>query len=208
MYHRVPRMLPSVTEYLARLPNAETSYPHATVKGAVTRAMLATTSLARDLRPGDLPPSVLELVHRPPTVNEWLPEVFHGILGAASYDTMFRDHGGMPAFQAWVLDGNRGLLQSPLYRILFLVLSPERIFLAAGRRWAAFHRGSTLRVLEHTARGARARLTYPPGLFADLACHAFAGAFTAATEAAGAEKVSTRAEVESDTSTLYTSSWK
>jgi hypothetical protein len=200
-------MLPSVAEYLARLPNAETSYPHATVKAAVTRAMIETTSLAEDLRPGDVPDPILELVHRPPTVNQWLPEVFHGVLGAATYDTMFRDHGGMPAFRAWVLDGNRKLLRGPLYRVLFLVLSPERIFLAAGRRWEAFHRGSTLRVLEHTARDARARLTYPPGLFGELSCNAFAGAFTAAAEAAGAKDVVTRAQIESDTSTLYSTSW-
>jgi hypothetical protein len=200
-------VLPSVAAYVERLPGGVASYPAAGVKGAVTRRMLDDARLPFPLPAGSIPDEVARFVAEGFSVGAWVPETFHSVLACAIFDLRFRDEGGMPAFERWVHEGNRGLLRSPLYRVLFLVASPERIFIGAERRWATFHRGSLLRVLDHREGGARVRLTYPAYLFPEHSVVGFGAALLAAVEAAGGKRVRMEWRVESDASTLYTGSW-
>ena len=200
-------VLPSVTTYLENLPRGVASYPHSQVKGAIVSAALAGAGLNGPLTDDQVPACVAELTRQPPSVNIWVPEVHYGAMIGAIYDLRFRDRGGLDAFQAWVLEGNRALLRSPLYRVLFLVVSPERVFIGADQRWARFHRGSLLSVLKRASRTVTLRLTYPEHLFAEHAVRGFAMAFRAAGEAAGAKHQQIRHEIESPGATRYELEW-
>jgi len=198
--------LSAVAAYLERLPHGIDSYPQATVKGSVVRAVIGDTGPS-SLPVALIPPSTEELVRNPPGVSDWVRETHHGALLSAIFDTRFRGAGGIPAFDVWAIERNRTLLRGPLYRVMFLVLSPERILIGVQQRWAAFHRGSLLNVVKRAERAAQVRLTYPAFLFAEHALRWFACAFQVAVEAAGAKNAHVRADVESETSTLFDAQW-
>jgi len=200
-------VLPSVDAYVRQLPNGVESYPAAFVKGSVVRALVERSGYLAALPPGSLPASIEKALRDGIGVTAWLPETFHGTLAAATYDVDFCDKGGMPAYEASVLAGNRALLNSALYRVMFLVASPERILIGAERRWASFHRGSELRVLDHTPKTATVRLVHPPRLFGEHAARGIAMALRAAIDAAGAKCVDVSTTTESETSVLYAGTW-
>lgn len=202
------RALPGVVSYLERLPNGLDSYPQCQIKGAIVAAILGDMALPRPLGPEDVPGPVLDLVLHPPSVSTWLPEAHYGALVAAINDLRFGGSGGGEAFDQWVLAGNRALLSSALYKVLFLVVTPERVFNGAAQRWSAFHRGSDLSVVKREAHAALLRLTYPPRLFADRTVRAFGLGLQAAGEAAGCKDVQIRPVVESDTTSTYDIQWK
>lgn len=200
-------MFPTAKSYVERLPQGIDSYPEAQIKGAVVRAVLEDVDFRRRVAPGDLPEAVERLLRDPPGLGEWLPETYHSILMSSFFDARFASAGGLPAFEAWVYEGNRKLLSSAAYRILFAVVSPERVFVGAHKRWSAFHRGSSLEVERADKRSAAFRLVYPPRLMSDLAVRGFSMAFRAAGEAAGAKLMQVRFEIESDTTTRYDAHW-
>jgi hypothetical protein len=199
--------LPSVTAYLSGLPHGIDSYPRAMVKGSVVRMTMGEWDFPSMLAPGALPEPVETLVRHPPGVSSWVPEVHHAVVVSAVFDARFRDAGGLGAFESWVRDGNRRLLRGPLYRVMFVVLSPSRVLSGAQQRWATFHRGSLLTVVKREERVVVARLTYPPHLFGDLSLRAFAGAFQAALESAGAKSPRVTTQVESPGAALYDAHW-
>jgi len=56
----------------------------------------------------------------------------------------------------------------PAMRPLMALMSPHLLMLGAGRRWAAYHRGSTLSIAAPAAGRLRGTLTFPPGLYPPL----------------------------------------
>jgi hypothetical protein len=82
----------------------------------------------------------------------------------------------------------RALLRAPLYRVLFAVLSPERLLNGAAQRWHAFRQGTELVTLEKGRGFARLELTFPPGLHSDLTLYLLAAAFEAAIDCTGARE--------------------
>jgi Protein of unknown function (DUF2378) len=200
--------LPRVKEYLAKLPRGIDSYPHALVKGSVVRATIGDSGLGSLLAPLDVPDEVMTILANPPGFSDWVPEVHHGVLVCALFDAKFGGGGGgVPAFEEWVLEGNRKLLQGPAYRILFLVVSPDRVLRGAQRRWEAFHKGSRLEVLRRTKTTAKVRVAYPANVFSDLGLFAFGRAFQAALEAAGAKTPRVFARPQDASSALYEAEW-
>jgi hypothetical protein len=199
--------LRTVAAYLAALPRGIDSYPHALVKGSVVRGTIRESGLTLADVAGLVPQPVEELVRHPPGVSDWIPETYHVVLGSAVFDLKFREAGGIPAFENWILESNRKLLRGPLYRVMFLVLRPQRIFSGSGKRWASFHRGSLLNVVSLVEGGAEVRLVHPPHLFTEVGLGAFTRAFQAALEAGGAGQARVRAKIESETATLYTAEW-
>jgi hypothetical protein len=201
--------LPRVAEYLAKLPRGVDSYPHTLVKGSVVRATIGDSALGSRLAPLDVPDEVAALLKNPPGFSDWVPEVHHAALICALFDAKFGGGGGgVPAFEAWTLEGNRKLLRGPAYRVMFLVVSPERILSGAQRRWEAFHKGSRLEMVKRARTSGQVRLTYPANLFSDLGVFAIASAFQAALEAAGAKGADVFARLETESSTLFEAAWE
>lgn len=180
-------MLPAVAAYLRSLPAGIASYPEAQAKAAVLRDWLARSRLAVRLAPGQVPDEVEALAREPPPASLWIPEVHLVALKEADFELTFAGagEGAMAACEQWMLEVYRHLLSSPLYKILFLVVSPERALVGGERRWSAFHRGSELRVLESRTGHARLEVSSPPGLFSELGLRAHGCALQAAGEAAG-----------------------
>jgi hypothetical protein len=202
------KVLPSVERYLEELPNGADSYPHCRIKGSVVVSILTTCGLPLPFAPGLVPPEAEVLTREMPSVNDWVPEVHYATLSLAVREQRFPGPEGLHGFDQWVLDENKRLLTGPLYRVLFMVASPERIVRAGGERWGRFHRGSTLSVRSEAKGRVTGRLTYPEKLFPPLTLRGFAMALRAAAEAAGAEGVSASHHVKSETSTEYELAWK
>lgn len=198
-------MFPTVAHYLEGLPLGIDSYPDAVVKGTVLRATLADAGFR--IERGTLPERLEECAFDPAAIGTWVPETFHSALVAAIFDARFRAGGGMAAFEAWAFERNRKLFQSPLYRVLFFVVRPERIFIGIQNRWSAFHRGSVLEVVSERPNHRTVRLTYPPRLFSVHALHTFSAAFLAAAQAAGLRGSRARRASERATTTEFDIDW-
>ena len=177
--------LPTVDAYLACLPEGIASYPDAAVKGSVLASRRNHPGFDQLLKDGNLPEPAVRLLRDPPTATSWVPEVAFNTVMAALYDVVFRENGGPAAYEEWSAEQNARLLRTPLYRILFAVVSPERLLVAASARWAAFRRGTSVAVLDHDRSTMSFRLTCPPNLYPPVGLHAFSAAFRAATQAAG-----------------------
>ncbi|HVY47175.1 MAG TPA: DUF2378 family protein [Minicystis sp.] len=193
--------LPTVDAYLRSLPGGIDAYPECCTKASVLRE-----ALLRPIPPDvDLPAELRALVARPPPVTAWIPEVHHNALMLALYDVHF---GGLDAFLAWVLEGNRRLFARPLYRALFFVLSPERLFVGAELRWGTFRKGSTLRVEERGDKRAVLRVVAPARLHMAQSIRGLGMAFQAAAERAGAEDVHVDVPFSSETDATYRIDWR
>jgi hypothetical protein len=201
----VTRALPTLQRYLDGLPRGVDSYPSATAKGAIVRAVLGSEAGQSLASAEGLPQCVRDLMEHPPAVAAWVPETHYVSMVTALHDHHFA--GNVEATAAWAYEENKKLLSSPLYRVMFLVLSPERMFLAAGKRWGAFHRGSVLEVVERKKHSATMRLTYPAGLMNHVVLQGHCSSFRGAGEAAGARLMRVRHEAESDSAALYDLAW-
>lgn len=198
---------PTMGAYIAQLPDGLASHPHLTAKGSIIRSMLADAPYPLGTGLG-LPASVEELVRNPPSTNDWVPEVVLWAMAAGIYDLGFATRGGLAAYSAWAHGMNRRLLRSPAYRILFSVLSPERLFVGAAQRWSAFHRGTLMADIAATRGEGSFRLTTPPLVLSEIGRVSLTAAFRAALDLAGATSVEMRAELESSTTTLFTATWR
>lgn len=131
--------LPSVDRYLERLPRGLSSHPECQVKASVYRDALASHGLESVI--SELPRELRELVLEPPPVSSWVPEVYANSIMMAIRDVHFEPGTvGVTAYSEWTRQRNLLLLTRPLYRALFLLLSPERLLKGLQRRWGAFRR--------------------------------------------------------------------
>jgi len=176
-----------VDGYLGRLPNGIASYPEVVVKGSVIRS--STENLpdgATTLSTGM--PEIDALVTDPPAVSAWVPQVHHCLLLASIYDRFFSVAGGQTDFDAWVYERNRRLFRSPLYKVLFAVVSPERLVVGLANRWAAFRRGVAIEIVEQRSSSGILALRYPPHIMDALTLRGIAVALRAGLDAGGAEQ--------------------
>jgi len=194
---------PSITSYLDRLPVGVASYPECLVKASVFRNALAVKPLGPEVA---LPPEVRALVDHPPPVSVWIPEVQFNVITLAVRDTHFAAD-DLDGYLAWVLDQNRKLLGTPLYRALFLLVSPERLLLGLEKRWGTFRRGTELRLHRQAPGEVELRLVTPPFLHSQLAMEGLAMAFRAAVERAGARDARVTGDVISSTEIGYNLTW-
>ena len=187
---------PSLDAYVDALPEGSASYPECKAKASLLRDMLASRPI--DPEAEDLPVELARIIRDPPPVSMWIPEVSFNAATLAIYD---REFGGtdLARFEDWVCDFNAALFRKPLYRVLFLFISPRRLLSNVASRWGAFHRGSTLTLVDLGNDTARLRLQYPSGLFGEVMLHAFGAAWRAAILTAGASSV--RSEISRTTAT-------
>jgi hypothetical protein len=196
--------LPLLSEYVDRLPNGLDSYPNVTAKGSILSRLV---DAYRGVAPEGMPAPLTAHFVRPPAPNEWVPEVHLVALTTSVVDTLFRDQ-PPAAFERWALQENKQLLRGPLYRILFSVLSPERILVGLEKRWSAFHRGTTFEQIDVGPSMAIVRFRYPPYLLSPQTLTTRSTAIRAAVETAGAKLVTVDAREESPRSTVFEVRWR
>lgn len=169
---------PHAARYIAALPQGLASYPQCLVKGAVIRGFLET---APALFPkAGLDDELRALVENPPLPNEWFPEAHFNALMTAHQELLPR-----ATYDDWVYRRNRRLLESSLYRMLFLVISPERLFTGMPGRWAAFRRGTEFLLVEHGKGHATTEVRFPAKLHDARTLRNLCIACRAACDAAG-----------------------
>jgi hypothetical protein len=196
--------LPLLTRYVERLPNGLDSYPNVMAKGSILSRLVDSY---QGVAPEGLPAQLEAHFARRPAPTEWVPEVHLVALTTSLVDTLFRDQPAA-AFERWALLENKQLLSGPLYRVLFAVLSPERILVGMEKRWSAFHRGTTFEPVEAGRFMAIVRFAYPPHLLSPQTLITRSTAIRAAVETAGAKLVSVEAREESPKSTLFEVRWR
>ncbi|MBL9026969.1 MAG: hypothetical protein JNL21_32535 [Myxococcales bacterium] len=191
---------PLLSRYLDGLPAGLASYPEAQAKGSVIRVLVTTAPVRVD--PDELPSELAVFLERPPLPTAWVSEVQLNALGLVYEDAMPHH-----AYEAWVWERNRAILTNPLYKILFWMISPERLFVGLPHRWSAFRRGTELALVDQSAGRARLRLTFPKNLHdkATLANVCVAGRVVA--EAAGAKASDMVVESYAPTSAVFAISW-
>ncbi len=176
-----------VDGYLERLPRGLDSHPECLVKAAVMRDQIRTRPFdASHLR--RLPGPVAELVRDPPPVSSWVPEVHAMVILLAMREAHFPADSEVE-YEEWTHERNRRLLGSRLYRAVFMVMSLERLFRGAGRRWSRVRRGSHLEVVELGPGHRRLETHYPSYLHPRELAIGLRGAFRAVADLAGAQDV-------------------
>lgn len=170
---------PIAAQYLAALPAGEASHPQCMVKGSVLRSMLETSPVPFPVE--GLPASLVTLLEVPPLPSEWVSEVKFNTLMLAHEEVMPER-----VFREWVYSRNRKLFSSSLYRILFLVVSPERLLSQMTSRWAAFRKGTELMIVDRTSKHFIVDMRYPSFLYERRVLANVCVAVTAALDAAGA----------------------
>lgn len=199
---------PNTARYLERLPAGLGSHPQCVVKASVLHNVLDARPLhAEDL--AALPAPVLALANEPPPVSAWISEVHAIVLMLAIRDRHFAPGApGLEAYEQWTYERNRRLLARPLYRAVFLLLSPDRLLRGVERRWSVFRRGSTLELLSRGEGTARLRTIYPSFLAEETVACGLRGALRAAVELAGGRNASVEVISVEETETLFDVHWR
>jgi len=192
---------PSLERYLAQVPGGLDAYPQCQTKAAVVRSILEEFSLTNL---DALPPRVADVVRNPPPATGWIPEVVFRCMTRAIFDTHFETP---QEYFEWSYHSQRKLLDGPLYRILFFMVSPERVAKQASSRWERFHRGMRLdaAVSDGSLRGT---LTYPPHLVEAFDHRTSMSGFRAGLMLAGATDVHAALEDVTATRAVLTFRWR
>jgi hypothetical protein len=158
------------------------------VKASVYRDALDSRGLQSVL--AELPMAARDLIEQAPPVSAWVREVHANVIMVAIRDVHFpAGPGGLREYCEWTRKRNVALLTRPLYRALFLVLSPQRLLGGVERRWGVFRRGTHVSVTESTSRSAILTVHFPSKLYEETALAGMRAAMTAALEAAGARDI-------------------
>lgn len=137
---------PRLAQYLDGLPRGLASHPECQAKGAMVRVMCPAPPATPET---GLPDEVRRLLVTPPLNSEWVQDThFFGALLALA-DLQGLDPAG---YAAWVLEGNRRLFQSPVYKVLSLA-SPSMLLSLGGATWGSTHRGTRLSIEDGPVRG-------------------------------------------------------
>ena len=173
---------PRVAKYLGALPDGLSSHPTALVKGSFVRAAL------EDRRIGGfvdaLPEEITQLIERPPLVSTWIRSVYAQALFLAAAD----EHAMTDEqFGDWSYRVQKRLFGSPLYRAVAVVATPRMLLAGTRMRWGAFHRGTTIEIVDHVSRdAATVTMAYPSMLYARTNLVGFARGFQAVAELSNA----------------------
>jgi hypothetical protein len=193
--HIDPTRFPETTRYLATLPKGLDSYPECEVKSSVLREMIEGTD--RTLVP-QLPDEVRQLVENPPPVNVWVSEAKLNVLLRASIEDLSRRTKDRDAMMDKAFTSTQKLLSGPAYKILFMLLSPERLLVGVDKRWAALRRGTGIERVEdgpRVAGAARLRVHFPDHLYDREILRVRGASLRAAIACAGAKSAAVELEV-------------
>ncbi len=172
----------NVEAYIDSLPRGLDSYPRAECKASVARIFLA--GFDRDRLATAVPASLHATLFNLPPDSVWMPEVHGQVFYLALRQVFYTED---KDYLAMTLQKNTELLRSPLYRMLFKLLSPQRIAKNAGVAWGRFHRGSRFTCVKADDDEAVFDFGYPPFLYSRLSLHAFATAALSGIQVGGRE---------------------
>jgi uncharacterized protein (TIGR02265 family) len=202
-YAALASVLSSVAAYLETLPAGADSYPECSTKASLLRNAVESRPLGPAV---PLPPALRALVDHPPPVTAWVPEVLFNALMLAIREVHF-DPSDVEGFLAWVYEQNRKILSTPLYRVLFFVVSPERLLVGMEKRWSSFRRGTEARLVRLGDRDVEIHVTSPPNLYAPQTVQGMAAALRATIDCAGAKRAAVEGTVKSSTEVVYRLRW-
>lgn len=190
--------------YLERVGGLD-AHPHAQAKGGILAEALAE----RPIQPpaGSLGPELESLALRPPLLTGWVPEVHFNATMLAIYDDHYGPR-GMNAYLQWVYDRNKRLFTRPAYKILFLVVSPERLLRGLEGRWANFRKGSRLSATQDSPKSAVVQLDHPRHLHPEQSIRAFASAWRVGLECAGGKQAEAELVSSEPTRQRYLIRWE
>ena len=189
--------LPRTTAWLAGLPFGLDSYPECQVKGSLLRRLVKSQTLQPHAP--RLPAELCTWLEAPPLVSAWVPEVHLFAMLHAVRDLVYDE----PELHAFVSSGIERMISSPIYRIMFLVVTPKRLLHGIGRRWDQFHRGSTMTVMRDAGSTIDVCVEHPPDLYSATIRGLIAATFLTTVTAAGGRGY--RVEAMHDESTATTS---
>jgi hypothetical protein len=172
---------PTLSAYLAALPDGLDANPTFVQKSAVTHSLIEHWPGIRD-HAADLPPPLASLLTSTPPSNVWIREVHGMSLWLLAWDVHCGGDAGR--FHDFSMRVNRSLLQSPMYRMVFGVLGGRLTVRTIGVAWSSFHRG----IVQHlNLDGLTATITleFPMGLVPAALAPSYAAAYQAGLEVAG-----------------------
>ena len=188
--------------YLDQLPHGVHSFPDYTAKAAMPRMIYDAYGKCA-LDPA-LPEQVLELAANPPPVSVYIPEVHMRLLLLGIQDSLGLDD---ERFVQDALVISRKFLSSVLWKTLFWLVTPERVFKNAESRWGAFHRGITMEVPFIGKNAATAIMRAPAALDTVTMARCNVMAIQAALEAAGGKDVRMICSIVSEGVTELSARW-
>lgn len=189
--------------YLEALPSGLRSYPECLSKVSIWRNILRWTDTARLV--GGLPPELRALFALSMPDSAWFPAVHIFVGHLLLRDCLFASDEAICEHFRFV---NRKLLSGRLYRVLFMVSSPEMLVYASDRRFGQLFRGIAFAVRWIGRGQLEVTLTYPPYLLPPLVCRLYLVAFEVAVELAGAQKVRGEQLEENGSSIRYALRWQ
>jgi hypothetical protein len=194
--------LPRLERYLSRLPGGLEAHPGAQTRGVLVRLLLEGYPRSDLLAVLDEP--LRRLAVDPPMDSDWVSEVHLMALTRAVADVRGLDDA---ALIAWHRERNRALALHPVFALLLSFVSADAVFRLAAARWASWHRGSTLEVIERREGWGRLELRFPSRLYDTLALRSLAGVFTAVLEASRAPSPGVTLEWADDERAHYLARW-
>ena len=192
-----------VENYLASIPGGIDGYPDCMHKGEPLGVWLAGSPLSGLSE--RVPPPVAELLREPANLPTWVPEVHATVIYLAMREVHFASDA---AFLQHAEKVNRGVLETPVNRVLFWVASPRAILRGGSVRWGSLHRGSTIEVRTRVENSADLTLRFPPNLLPELIALGNGTGFKLALANAGAHDVSVRLRRFDATHATFEASWR
>lgn len=192
---------PRVSLYERSLPDGFLSHPQCQSKGTLFRNALEGTAFD----PVGLPEAVAALIRNPPPFNVWLPAVLYDAVMLAVVDVHMESD---EAFFAWTVERTRQMARSPMYRVLTKVASPSVFLRAAASVHGLLQKGSTLKVVSSSSRGAVAVVEHPPFLHGRLLSAANCPAFQVILEECGGQDVVVEMVEHTPTGARYECTWR
>ncbi|MGC4118616.1 MAG: hypothetical protein QM765_29470 [Myxococcales bacterium] len=155
---QVDSRFPRLAAYLSALPQGLASHPECQAKGAMVRQMVSDPP--EGLPTDALPAEIRQVILSPPLNSQWVPDTwFFGAL------LVFADQRKLSArgYVDWMVDANRKLFKSPVYRLLSLA-TPSILLSLGAATWGSTHRGTKLEVHGQTSgKSGSAVLSFPEG---------------------------------------------
>ena len=196
-------MRSKVEEYLASIPGGIDGYPECKHKGEPLGVWLdgsPTDGLSKVI-----PPRIAELLRPRADLPVWVPEVHATVIYLAMREVHFASD---EAFLEHAKRLNRGVLETPVNRVLFWVASPQSILRGGSVRWGSMHRGSTIEVRTRNEGSAETTLSYPPYLLPRLIALGNGTGFKVAMENAGGKNVEVTLREYDSTHATFDSKWR
>lgn len=196
---------PETAAYVARLPQGLASHKHCEVKGSVVREVAASFEPSVI---ATLPETLRALVTHPPPVSGWVSEVPLNALILVQHELLTKQTGSALAMIDRAFDATRALLTTPLYKILFMVMSPERLLSGIDKRWGALRRGTYVEAVEHRVKLARIRVHFPANHYNQTLLAIRAASVRAALVCAGGRQARVDVEPSSAEAIDYVCRWE